>query len=610
MSNALPMALLRPSCAALRSAPVSLQWNTVTRAFARQFCSQKTRLEAVSRPSILSVVQSRKPRTSHLQARSFSLTARTTAQVSDPPEQPGFRGLQRREVRIGPLPNGQAEQRTIRGLFGPDVSTQTGNEILRILHHRRTSGSLADYGVDNLGERYRKVTRQAAVKALEWLRDEYPVDEARAAEEWAEKEANRIAYNMWLADPENADSKYNDPARVWREQQDKKKKEEEEQQEERRIGILRVGPSQFERNIEQKRKERLAEITRKAEEKEQKEKEDEAKLATGEYVRTPGGTALMKPGQTAYVDIFGREQVSQRKEMLEMYQKKANTPFKDEAEMLTHTTLAQRLYPMTAFVFIVCLLSWGFGHYYIPPAPAYRLIPDVSLTTATIVTIMGINILVCAAWRWGPLWPLMTRYFMHVPGYPRAIQAVGNVFSHVQYEHLLGNLWIFALAGTACHELVDRGIFLGTYFSAGAVGTLFTLYWANIGRGVISAHSVGASAAIWGISTLYLLLTDTEKIKIPFTSGEGITFWPKMLLLAFVAFEVRMAWSGRAKTMDHASHFGGIFVGASVAGYLRATGWNERSRAGQNAPVLDPAKMIKEEAEQVTESVKSIVTEK
>lgn len=173
----------------------------------------------------------------------------------------------------------------------------------------------------------------------------------------------------------------------------------------------------------------------------------------------------------------------------------------------------------------------------------------------------------------------MTRFFMHVPGYPRAVQAVGNVFSHVQYEHLLANMMMFCLVGPVCHDLVGRGTFLGTYVSAGAVGTLFSLYWANLGRGNITAHSVGASAAIWGIAALYCLLTDQETIKIPFFKDKEVAFWPKMLFLAFVLFEIQTAWKKRVSTMDHASHFGGMFVGMSTAGYLRATGFHEKKLA-------------------------------
>ena len=187
------------------------------------------------------------------------------------------------------------------------------------------------------------VNRAMALKGLEWLRERYPIDEARAAEEWAEKEANRIQYELWLADPET-ESKYKDPARAYREQMQKEEEERQQQEhDEQKIGILHVGKSQFERNIEEKRKQRLEEITRVAEEKEQKERDMEEKLASGEWVRTPTGTQLMKPGQTTYVDAFGREQVSRRKEEAEKYQKQSQTEFTSLEEMLSKTTLVSSL---------------------------------------------------------------------------------------------------------------------------------------------------------------------------------------------------------------------------------------------------------------------------
>jgi rhomboid-like protein len=230
---------------------------------------------------------------------------------------------------------------------------------------------------------------------------------------------------------------------------------------------------------------------------------------------------------------------------------------------------------MTAFVLVTVLLCYGFAHYYLPPSPSYRLFPDLSPTTATIGALIVINGVILLGWRLMPLWPFMTRYFMHVPGYPRAVQAVGNVFSHVQWEHFLGNMFWVLLVGPVCHDLVGRGTFIGTYISAGAVGTLASLYWANLGRGDISAHSVGASAAIWGIAALYCMLTDQERLKIPFLKdSEGVSFWPKMLFLAFVVAEIRAL--RRRTAMDHASHFGGMAVGLGTAGYLRATGFHEK----------------------------------
>ncbi|KAF1970318.1 hypothetical protein BU23DRAFT_214337 [Bimuria novae-zelandiae CBS 107.79] len=608
MSNAIPMAL-RPA------ARVAQRCSTVTSAFARRHCNaQPTCLTATAPSPILSAILARSPPRS---TRTFSTAPRFAAKVNDvtlthqdiiPPQQ----GLpqRKRTVQIGQLPGGRVSDFLIQHIFGDRVSPQDGNNLLRILHHRRTSGSLADYGVDNL--KY-NVSRDQAIKALEWLRQKYPIDEARAAEEWAEKEANRIAYELWLADPEN-DSKYKDPARVFREQQKKEAEEraqEEEEQERQQFGILHTGKSQFETAIQEQRRKRLEAVTKKAEEREAKAVEEEKMLATGEWVRTPRGTQLMKPGQEAYVDVFGREQVSRRKEELEKYQNMSTTTFKDEEEMLKATTLTQRLYPMTAFVSVLCLALWGFGHWYEHPAPEYRLWSDLSPATATIAALVLTNTVICILWRWAPLWPLMTKFFMHVPGYPRALQAVGNVFSHIQYEHLFGNMMFLCLVGPVCHDLVGRGVFIGTYVAAGAVGTLFTLYWANLGRGIITAHSVGASAAIWGISVLYCLLTDKENIKIPFVKDMEVAFWPKSLIAAFVAYEILTARKKRITTMDHASHFGGIAVGASVAGYLHVTGFHQRrvaelgvqEAAGGDAKTADVGAIVTEEAKEVKKAV-------
>jgi rhomboid-like protein len=263
---------------------------------------------------------------------------------------------------------------------------------------------------------------------------------------------------------------------------------------------------------------------------------------------------------------------------------------------------------MTAFVLFVSLLGWGFAHYYTPPSPAYRVLPDLSPTTATMAVLLGLNLAVAIAWRIMPLWPLMTRYFMHVPGYPRAVQSVLNVFSHVQYEHLIANMMMLGLVGPVCHDLVGRGTFLGTYMTAGAVGTLASLYWANIGRGSITAHSVGASAAIWGIAALYCLLTDAETVKIPFVKDMEVAFWPKMLFAAFVALEIHNAFRGK-KGHDHASHFGGMLVGIGTAGYLRYTGFKHttpplQTKDNIDARRVDVGAIVSDGAGEVKQGVK------
>ena len=317
------MSLLRPSCA-----------------IAQRLCATQAPTGATTRSPILSLLQ--RHVAARPQSRSLSHTPRFAANIVDTPPSPS-RGQQQkhaaRTVRIGPLPDGRVSDDVIRRIFGRRVSAAEGNNVLRILHHRRTAGSLADYGVDNLGSQYTHVDRALALKGLDWLRERYPVDEAVAAEQWAEKEANRISYELWLADPET-ESKYKDPARAFRDQLQKEEDERQQRElDDQKIGILHVGKSQFERNIEEKRQARLAEATRKAELKEQRDKDMEAQLATGEWVKTPSGTQLMKPHQTTYIDIFGNEQISRRSEERAKWEQRAVTGFKDEKEMLAQTTL-------------------------------------------------------------------------------------------------------------------------------------------------------------------------------------------------------------------------------------------------------------------------------
>lgn len=375
------MSLLRASCAVAQ------------RLCASQATSEAARTAtatATATSPILSLL--RRHAASRPQWRSFSQAPRLAANIIDTPQSPTNPLQQKqpaRTVKIGPLPGGRVNDDAIRRIFGRRLTPAEGNNVLRILHHRRTAGSLADYGVDNLGAHYTHVDRALALKGLEWLRQKYPVDEAVAAEQWAEKEANRISYELWLADPET-ESKYKDPARAFRDQMQKEAEERQQQErDDQKIGILHVGKSQFERNIEEKRQARLAQATRKAELKEQREKDMEAQLATGEWVKTPSGKQLMKPHQTTYIDVFGNEQVSRRSEERAKYEQKAVTSFKDETEMLSQTTLVRRPSPPSLATTSESSLT--------PHPTGPTPLPDDCLCPARLAALLGVRPLLCTS---------------------------------------------------------------------------------------------------------------------------------------------------------------------------------------------------------------------
>ena len=168
-------------------------------------------------------------------------------------------------------------------------------------------------------------------------------------------------------------------------------------------------------------------------------------------------------------------------------------------------------------------------------------------------------------------------------------------------------LWVLAV-GYLCHELVGRGQFLGTYFASAVTGSLFTAYCANFGLAPLSIHSMGASAAMYGVTSLYLLLTQQQTIKLPFIKDAEVGFWPKALWLVVLAIEVRsFVKKGRwgKGEVDHASHLGGMVMGAGVAGWVR---WREGRGFGEElkGEKVDVVGILKEEADEIKGVVKAV----
>ena len=72
----------------------------------------------------------------------------------------------------------------LKAVFGKDVDVKEGNDAIRKLQARRTTGALVEHGV-NIEQT--SIPEGELRQALQWLRQRYPVDEERAAESWAER---------------------------------------------------------------------------------------------------------------------------------------------------------------------------------------------------------------------------------------------------------------------------------------------------------------------------------------------------------------------------------------------------------------------------------------
>lgn len=76
--------------------------------------------------------------------------------------------------------------------------------------------------------------------------------------------------------------------------------------------------------------------------------------------------------------------------------------------------------------------------------------PDTPPAFATCAAIFVANAVVFVAWRIPPVWRLMNRLFVLVPGYPSAAAILGNVFSHQELRHFAMNMAILLILGPRC----------------------------------------------------------------------------------------------------------------------------------------------------------------
>ena len=75
-------------------------------------------------------------------------------------------------------------------VFGSEIPRKKGNSLLGEIQRRRITGSLAEEGLQFPVEL--EIDQDQALRGLEWLRANYPMDEEAAAAQWAAEELDRL----------------------------------------------------------------------------------------------------------------------------------------------------------------------------------------------------------------------------------------------------------------------------------------------------------------------------------------------------------------------------------------------------------------------------------
>lgn len=276
----------------------------------------------------------------------------------------------------------------IHAIFGGSLDEEEGNELLRKLQDQRVSGKL-DEEVSASPNNIRR--------GLAWLRLTLPVDEDGALIARLEREENEAA------------QEYIDYTR-----------------------------RHYSRSILDDLKER-----------------NKAKEAEREAAEKNADKSADKNADSS-TDISAREKtppkavVTRRTdppEWVKRYREAATSGRTKPPAM----TKFQRLWPSTALTLAVLGLSTLFAQNYIPPLRKARLWPDLPPAAATLGALIGINVMVFLAWRLvPPAWKFLNHNFLVIPGMPRSISLVGNLFSHQSVLHLFSNMLGIWVIGTRC----------------------------------------------------------------------------------------------------------------------------------------------------------------
>jgi len=167
----------------------------------------------------------------------------------------------------------------------------------------------------------------------------------------------------------------------------------------------------------------------------------------------------------------------------------------------------------------------------------------------------------------------ITERYAFIPAHPRPITYITSTFLHVDWWHVIGNMWFLWLAGFVLEDAWGRPLYLVIYLAAGAFACQFDA-WVNP---ISIVHSVGASGAVAGLMGAFLVRFPKMKIRMMWLFDLGLfpfcRFWMRAywLLPIWVLMEINYG-TGPRDGIGHWAHVGGFLFGGIAAVALRYSG--------------------------------------
>ena len=167
----------------------------------------------------------------------------------------------------------------------------------------------------------------------------------------------------------------------------------------------------------------------------------------------------------------------------------------------------------------------------------------------------------------------ITERYAFMPAHPKPITYITATFLHLDWWHVIGNMWFLWLAGFVLEDAWGRPLYLLVYLAAGAFAHQFYV-WVNP---VSIGHLRGASGAIAGLMGAFLVRFPKMKIRMMWFFDLGLfpfsRFWMRAywLLPIWVVMEINYGMGPR-DGIGHWAHVGGFLFGGIAAVAIRYSG--------------------------------------
>lgn len=141
---------------------------------------------------------------------------------------------------------------------------------------------------------------------------------------------------------------------------------------------------------------------------------------------------------------------------------------------------------------------------------------------------------------------------------------IGSAFSHQEFWHLGVNMLALYSFGTSLAGMLGASNFTQLYLNSAAIASLASIAYPIIFKIPVTAPSLGASGALFGVFGAFSYLVPTAKIMLfvfPIPGGAWVAFLGSAVWNAAGCF---MRWG----SFDYAAHLGGSIAGVAYGWYF------------------------------------------